>query len=114
MATLKELMAKQSPESQERITEKVEILRQAVALNMLREELNLSQAELASAMGLSSQQSQKWSRQITILVCRRSSVMSRHWVVNLALMLSYLQVKESRSIFKNPSNRYSLLNETSC
>ena len=45
-------MAKQSPESQERITEKVEILRQAVALNMLREELNLSQAELASAMGV--------------------------------------------------------------
>lgn len=52
MATLKELMAKQSAESQERITEKVEILRQAVALNMLREELNLSQAELASAMGV--------------------------------------------------------------
>ena len=52
MATLKELMAKQSPESQERITEKVEILRQAVASNMLREELNLSQAELASAMGV--------------------------------------------------------------
>lgn len=52
MATFKELMAKQSPESQERITEKVEILRQAVALNMLREELNLSQAELASAMGV--------------------------------------------------------------
>ncbi|MEY7427047.1 helix-turn-helix domain-containing protein [Citrobacter freundii] len=52
MATLKELMAKQSPESQERITEKVEILRQAVALNMLREELNLSQAELGSAMGV--------------------------------------------------------------
>lgn len=52
MAILKELMAKQSPESQERITEKVEILRQAVALNMLREELNLSQAELASAMGV--------------------------------------------------------------
>lgn len=52
MATLKELMAKQSPESRERITEKVEILRQAVALNMLREELNLSQAELASAMGV--------------------------------------------------------------
>lgn len=52
MATLKELMAKQSPESQERIAEKVEVLRQAVALNMLREELNLSQAELASAMGV--------------------------------------------------------------
>ena len=52
MATLKELMAKQSPESQERITEKVEILRQAVALNMLREELELSQAELATAMGV--------------------------------------------------------------
>ncbi|ASE43627.1 MULTISPECIES: helix-turn-helix domain-containing protein [Citrobacter] len=52
MATLKELMAKQSPESQERIAEKVEVLRQVIALNMLREELNLSQAELASAMGV--------------------------------------------------------------
>ena len=52
MATLKELMAKQSPESQERIAEKVEVLRQVIALNMLRDELNLSQAELASAMGV--------------------------------------------------------------
>lgn len=52
MATLKELMAKQSPESQERIAEKVEVLRQVIALNLLREELNLSQAELASAMGV--------------------------------------------------------------
>ena len=52
MDTLKELMEKQSAENKERITEKVEILRQAVALNMLREELNLSQAELASAMGV--------------------------------------------------------------
>ena len=59
MATLKELMAKQSPESQERITEKVEILRQAVALNMLREELNLSQAELASAMGVGQKKKKK-------------------------------------------------------
>ena len=55
MATLKELMAKQSPESQERIAEKVEVLRQVIALNMLREELNLSQAELASAMGVKQQ-----------------------------------------------------------
>jgi len=52
MATLKELMAKQSPESQARIAEKVETLRQAVTLSMLREELNLSQAELAAAMGV--------------------------------------------------------------
>lgn len=52
MATLKELMAKQSPKSQERIAEKVEEMRRAIALNMLREELNLSQAELAAAMGV--------------------------------------------------------------
>ncbi|MEZ2584168.1 helix-turn-helix domain-containing protein [Kluyvera intermedia] len=52
MATLKELMAKQSPESQARITEKVEVMRQVIALNMLREELNLSQAEVAAAMGV--------------------------------------------------------------
>ena len=42
MATLKELMAKQSPESQARIAEEVEALRQTVTLRMLREELNLS------------------------------------------------------------------------
>lgn len=52
MATLKELMAKQSPQSQESIAEKVEEMRRAIALNMLREELNLSQAELAAAMGV--------------------------------------------------------------
>ncbi|MEL0552719.1 MULTISPECIES: helix-turn-helix domain-containing protein [Enterobacteriaceae] len=52
MATLKELMAKQSPESQERIAAKVEELRQTIALNMLREELNISQSELAAAMGV--------------------------------------------------------------
>lgn len=52
MATLKELMSKQSPESQARITKKVAEMRQAIALNMLREELNLSQAEVAAAMGV--------------------------------------------------------------
>lgn len=52
MAMLKELMAKQSPESQARITEKVEEMRQVIALNMLREELNISQTEMAAAMGV--------------------------------------------------------------
>ncbi|MGL5969609.1 MAG: helix-turn-helix domain-containing protein [Kluyvera sp.] len=52
MATLKELMAEQSPESQARISKKVAEMRQAIALNMLREELNLSQAEVAAAMGV--------------------------------------------------------------
>lgn len=51
MANLKELMAKQSPESQKRIAEKVEEMRQTIALSRLREELNLSQAELAAALG---------------------------------------------------------------
>ncbi|KFC91279.1 helix-turn-helix domain-containing protein [Leclercia adecarboxylata] len=52
MATLKELMAQQSQESQERIAAKVEDLRIIVALNQLREELNISQTELAAAMGV--------------------------------------------------------------
>lgn len=52
MATLKELMAKQSPESQARIAAKVEEMRQVVALNMLREELNISQTQMAAAMGV--------------------------------------------------------------
>lgn len=52
MATLKELMAQQSAESQERIAAKVEVMRSIVALNQLREELNISQTELAAAMGV--------------------------------------------------------------
>ncbi|WP_448310306.1 helix-turn-helix domain-containing protein [Pantoea sp. PGP6] len=52
MANLKELIAKQSSESRERIAEKVDAMRQVVALNMLREELNLSQTEMAHAMGV--------------------------------------------------------------
>ncbi|ECC1742002.1 Cro/Cl family transcriptional regulator [Salmonella enterica subsp. salamae] len=52
MATLKELMAKQSPESQQRIAAKVEEMRQTIALNRLREELNMSQTEMAAAMGV--------------------------------------------------------------
>ncbi len=36
MTTLKTLMAKQSPESQERIAKKVEVMRQTIALNTLK------------------------------------------------------------------------------
>jgi len=53
MSTLKELLEKQSPESQQRIAKKVEILRQEIALSQLREELNLSQTELARTIGVS-------------------------------------------------------------
>lgn len=52
MATLKELMAKQSPESQLRIAAKAAEIRQSVALNLLREELQMSQTEMAAAMGV--------------------------------------------------------------
>ncbi|HID8745015.1 MULTISPECIES: helix-turn-helix domain-containing protein [Enterobacter] len=52
MATLKELMAQQSAESQERIAAKVDVMRRIVALNQLREELKVSQTELAEAMGV--------------------------------------------------------------
>ncbi|HFE4480229.1 TPA: helix-turn-helix domain-containing protein [Klebsiella pneumoniae] len=52
MATLKELMAKQSPENQQRIAAKAAEIRQSVALNLLREELQMSQTEMAAAMGV--------------------------------------------------------------
>ncbi|MCP1206581.1 helix-turn-helix transcriptional regulator [Pantoea sp. B550] len=52
MANLKQLMANQSPESRERIAKKVDAMRQVIALHMLREELNLSQTEMAQAMGV--------------------------------------------------------------
>lgn len=52
MSTLKALMAQQSPEAQRRVAEKVEEMRQIVALTQLREELNMSQSQLAAAMGV--------------------------------------------------------------
>ena len=53
MSTYKELLEKQSAESQLRITKKAEKLRQEIALSQLREELNLSQTELARTIGIS-------------------------------------------------------------
>jgi len=52
MATLDELLAKQSPESLARINKKAEALRMELALYRLREELEISQTEMAHSMGI--------------------------------------------------------------
>jgi len=52
MATLKELMAKRSPESRARIHARTAELRQEVTLAKLREELAVSQTQLAEALGV--------------------------------------------------------------
>ncbi|MDT3413513.1 helix-turn-helix domain-containing protein [Kosakonia cowanii] len=52
MATLDELLAKRSPESLARIEDRVDELRRSIVLSQLREELNISQTELASLMGV--------------------------------------------------------------
>lgn len=52
MATLDELLAKRSRESLARIEVRADELRRDVMLSQLREELKLSQAELAAAMGV--------------------------------------------------------------
>lgn len=52
MATLQELLEKQSPESQARIKVKADKLMLEVALQMLREELQQSQKMLSDAMGI--------------------------------------------------------------
>ncbi len=52
MATFKELLAQESPEVQNRVAEKVEMLHRDIALSQLREALNISQTELAKALGV--------------------------------------------------------------
>lgn len=52
MATLNDLLAKRSPESLARIEALADELRREVLLSKLREELNISQTELAAAMGV--------------------------------------------------------------
>ncbi|EBZ0015945.1 helix-turn-helix domain-containing protein [Salmonella enterica subsp. enterica] len=53
MATYRELLAKETPEMQERVKARVDEASRNIALAMLRDELNLSQSELAAALGVS-------------------------------------------------------------
>ncbi|WP_312455406.1 helix-turn-helix domain-containing protein [Pseudescherichia sp.] len=53
MATLKQLLAQRSPESQERIAARAAEVRQEITLAKLREELHVSQVQLAAALGIS-------------------------------------------------------------
>ncbi|EAZ5467792.1 helix-turn-helix domain-containing protein [Salmonella enterica] len=52
MATYRELLAKESPEMQARVAERVEEASLRIALSALRDELNISQTELAVMMGV--------------------------------------------------------------
>lgn len=52
MATLKEMMAKRSPDSRARIEARTAEIRQEITLAKLREELDVSQTQLAAALGV--------------------------------------------------------------
>ncbi|EAQ9807233.1 helix-turn-helix domain-containing protein [Salmonella enterica subsp. diarizonae serovar Rough:-:-] len=52
MATYRELLAQESPEMQARVAERIEETSTRITLSMLRDELNISQTELAAAMGV--------------------------------------------------------------
>lgn len=52
MSTYRDLLAKESPEMQARVAERVEEVSTLITLNMLRDELNISQTELANMMGV--------------------------------------------------------------
>lgn len=52
MATYRELLANESTEMQARVAERVEEASIKIALSMLREEMSMSQTELATAMGV--------------------------------------------------------------
>lgn len=52
MSTLDELMAKCSPESRQRIEARAEEMKREIVLSRLREELNISQTEMAAALGI--------------------------------------------------------------
>lgn len=53
MATLDKLLAKQSPEALAKIEARAEEIRREITLAKIREELNLSQKELAQSLGVS-------------------------------------------------------------
>nr|ELR5252173.1 helix-turn-helix domain-containing protein [Providencia rettgeri] len=53
MSTLNELLAKQSHETLAKIEDRAEEIRREITLAKIREELNLSQTELAQSLGVS-------------------------------------------------------------
>lgn len=53
MSTLDKLLAKQSPEARAQIEARAEEIRREITLAKIREELNLSQTELAQSLGVS-------------------------------------------------------------
>ena len=52
MSTFDELMAKRTPESRARIAARAEEIRQEITLSKIREELNVSQVQLAATLGI--------------------------------------------------------------
>lgn len=52
MATFEDLLAQRSPKSRARIAARADQIRQENTLSKIREELNLSQTQLAEAMGI--------------------------------------------------------------
>ena len=52
MSTYRELLAKESPEMQSRVADRVEEASIRIALSALRDELNISQTEMATMMGV--------------------------------------------------------------
>ncbi|EJB3066848.1 helix-turn-helix transcriptional regulator [Escherichia coli] len=52
MSTYRDLLAKESPEMQARVAERVEEACIRIALSALRDELNISQTEMATMMGV--------------------------------------------------------------
>lgn len=52
MSTYRELLAKESPEMQSHVADRVEEASIRIALSALRDELNISQTEMATMMGV--------------------------------------------------------------
>lgn len=52
MATFDEMIAKRTSESRARITARAEEIRQEITLSKIREELNVSQVQLAATLGI--------------------------------------------------------------
>lgn len=52
MSTYRELLAKESPKMQSRVADRVEEASIRIALSALRDELNISQTEMATIMGV--------------------------------------------------------------
>lgn len=82
MKTLDQMLNELSPERRQKVEDMAQEMIREIQLSKLREELNLSQQQLATALGISQPAIAKLEQKITIQDYPRSNAILKQWAVS--------------------------------